>query len=236
MSWLLGQVNLRAFLSLEILWSDLLHVKLFRRGFVVSQFSLGDKNCLSLWWDLFRHFIRLLDSSKHWEGSNLPFLWVAGPFCSNELCSFVTTFESSVVLSPPLKGPFIIQGSWKMKPYVLGLCDFLAVRGVGDDVVDLVHAVFFTILLSLMTVVVENFLASSLIITTFSKVFKLILTMSLTLPWMVISLPILDCLNSLFATDSNCEINLVIWDHNYFPTLVSSKVGGLNFSYCPSPR
>ena len=116
MSWLLGQVNLRAFLSLEILWSDLLHVKLFRRGFVVSQSSLGDKNCLSLWWDLFRHFIRLLDSSKHWEGSHLPFLWVAGPFCSNELCSFVTTFESSVVLSPPLKGPFIIQGSWKMKP------------------------------------------------------------------------------------------------------------------------
>ena len=30
-----------------------------------------------------------------------------------------------------------------MKPYVLGLCDLLAVRGVGDDVVDLVHAVFF---------------------------------------------------------------------------------------------
>ena len=69
-----------------------------------------------------------------------------------------------------------------MKPYVLGLCDLLAVRGVGDDVVDLVHAVFFTILLSLMTVVVENFLASSLIIITFSKVFKLILIMSLTLP------------------------------------------------------
>ena len=60
----------------------LVYVKLFRRGFVVSQSSLGDKN--------------------------LPFLWVAGPFCSNELCSFITTFERSIYYQRIMKDETLV--------------------------------------------------------------------------------------------------------------------------------
>ena len=56
----------------------------------------------------FRHFTHLLDISKYWEGSILAF----------SLGSQVSSAPmSSVVLSPSLKGPFIISGSWKMEPW-----------------------------------------------------------------------------------------------------------------------